>query len=498
MNDMSWIRLISLAILTGSIAASIGSVAPITSLKASFIALAVTASSTLAWSRDRAERRTRWERSRRTVLSFVGLVVFIETIHLSEFGLVGALDRLAGGLPILVETPVLWGFAIAVSIWFTIQMTLDDLRDLGEPWDVSENGTPSLDRLHFRFMLGALVVVACGGITLADASSLSGSSLKPGVIWPIALYFPVGLTGLVGARRLSLRRTWKHQHVLSDSEFLSGWRRSSLVWIAAFWSLLFMVPIGGEAPVAEVVDGIFTGVSSTGQWLADRIVPQAEEPEIEAEVVSQDQEIKGAGGELNVTWWTIVFLSVPALLMIAAIWMLWRGRKAALAATTRGIRSLLRKVRNLPRRIVEGIKAILTDFRTMLKTPQERKGTLKVLRRSTHPAIAAAKSKSRTRPWEPTDTYSRRIAKAYREFVGRADSTPDLSHNETPRERMKRISMALPLVADSGESLTRLFEEVRYSPHPMGAVQADQATRLLRIALDALKMRSRTEQGHPD
>lgn len=92
-----------------------------------------------------------------------------------------------------------------------------------------------------------------------------------------------------------------------------------------------------------------------------------------------------------------------------------------------------------------------------------------------------------------------RIISAYRALLSELEqqNVPGLEHS-TPREIEELMTSKLSLSTPSAHDLRLLFEEARYSEHPMGETQALAARQSLSQIIDQLKSRPLAGPGRPE
>ena len=385
------------------------------------------------------------------------------------------------------ETLAVW--VIAIGVWIFTTGTISDLERLGSPSEPSPGYRPPLPSLRTRFLLGGTVIVAAGALALVDLPALPDPGRAPelGWFWPAALYFGVVLVVLGTIRHQETQLQWRRQNIDVAPEVRTQWWSGVGVVVGIAAVMMLVVPIvrGGRA-LGYVYDRIIDSVV----WAADGLginirigsanSVRREPPDTAAELADQ-LGIPESGSlisdVIDITT-GFVFIVVMAALALAALRLI-RGlslpiAKLGGARVTAGIlRALWLAITAIPKLLIWAVTTLaawLKRIRTAtFDTPE--------------PDSGSGMSTERRSKWGEDDPNRRQVGELYRRFLDAAEQElVARKRSETPREYGSTVSDMVPR-RDPVDDLTEIFNEARYSLHPI----ADQDVRRAAGSLESFE-----------
>ncbi|MGI0071348.1 MAG: DUF4129 domain-containing protein [Thermoplasmata archaeon] len=303
----------------------------------------------------------------------------------------------------------------------------------------SANRPPRTTAILFAVVLLALIVGAAASLI---ASASSPTAFQPTGNRPLELtdLQYATLFGIVGVVLLGLAIATL---VRSPRSPLPG-RFAVMMFMIILIAVLFLVVFRAIAPVGPGPVTLSPGNNTTvnNTTMTNTTLP--------GDLPGSPGSISGPLGLHLPSWWLYVAVAVVVLIVAAVAVPAWRGRESSGAG---------RRGQSPP-----GVE--LAEVRGALATAA----------------------------WELTEGLSPRdvVIRLYGNLLDRVEPIVGGVAEETPEEIRVRHLVRLGIREAEATALTRLFEEARYSTHPMGADAAERAGAAIRAAEEDLGARGST------
>lgn len=361
-------------------------------------------------------------------------------------------------------------FAVAVGVgmaaWVAGSGTAFDLDAIERGIDTADGLTP-VQRLRMRAnLLGSVAVIAAGwgvvglgGLVDLRRPAAAGMSLAP------ILYFTAVVVGFgYAARRAEIRR-WERDGARVDPTVSSRWSRGILVTVAGSVVVGLALPVVAPGMTAVPANAVAAS-GRVGDWVADRMLALGEALDTQA-----DPGATGEGGPVTAPEFEPVEPALPWIGDVA-LWLLLAAIFASVIVRARNRRTITRgdpEPRLRMREVVAAMWREIVDLFSAIRRAMAR--WVRRLRRNGEEEVPEGAAAGISNPvggaWNPSDPLRRRIAAAYRQARGVIGPVHGpVRRAETPRELAARV-MHAPFT-----TVTRLYEEARYSDHVLSDRQA--------------------------
>ncbi len=412
-------------------------------------------------------------------------------------------DDLSG----LFDLETLVAFFLAVLFWGAATETAKDLKRIGEPPERRDDATPPIERLTGRFFAGGVVLLIAAGLTrLQNASELLDLRRPPsgGIVLNVLLYFLLGLVMLGQVRFVTLLRQWQRQRAEIADDLPARWVRYSLAFVGLGALVAFLLPTGFTLNSLNVIAGVL-GVVATAllylgtlvvlpfgllAWLISMFVSGGERAPPPAPEFPTFEPPATLGDGSASDW-----------LMVARALIFW---VVLLGGVFFVLRSYLRDRPELWQtlRALRPMQALSVSLRALWRWLRGWGAQLGLAVGERLPRLAPSRLWGDGQPVSRPFRFFRlgvlspreRVLYYYLSIVRRAGKQgfPRQGH-QTPQEYSRKLTDNLPQAEEDMGALTQAFLEARYSRHPVGPEQ-DQDARVswkrVRAALQSLKRRA--------
>jgi hypothetical protein len=382
----------------------------------------------------------------------------------------------------LLDPATLLALLLAFGFAVGVDGALSDFDRVGEPPDRDRDYVSPLDSMTSRFFTGGAILLVLSGlarINLSQVLNLARPAVT-GLVGNVLLYFLLGLLLLSQVRLALLSVRWQALGARTPADLAGRWVRYTLIFVGAAALLAFALPTGyttgalgwiGEAllvlsvivwtVLASVVALLLWPIALlmamfTGKSLPTPLRPLPPPPNVSALV---NQPLPPWAETMR----TIVVGGLIAGMVIYVVYNYFHDRPG-LARALRALAAVraLRQLWAALRHRVSGIVAAAREHSAVQWLLERLRGALP----------AGPGSYFRLGATTPREQvlfyYLSLLRRAGQQGFGRRPP-------QTPREYEPVLERNLPDAAPEVEALTRAFEETRYSAHPVGREQAQQA-----------------------
>lgn len=495
MTDPSIGRVIVLTLLAGAVAFAAGSATPAWMpawplvIAASLGVLTAEVAAVI----DIRMPRAGLARLRQSLAELGFLLVSAKTVALVVDGR-GILAQVGAWPDGFFTGPTTITLAVAIAAWLAAGATIGDLARLGRPLSGDELEIPPLQALFVRFLGGASVILVLGSLGLTAWSELIRLNRAPvaGIVWPLLIYLPVGVLALGLARIRDAELRWESQRAVVHTAVRDRWAGRVIVVAVVVAAVLAILPAGDTSPVLRAAGAgaslVGDGLEGVIDWLRTRN-PEGDADEDDIARTAPEPTIPFQDREVRPPIEPSEPLISPSARRVAERVALWVALAAVGIVIVREVvraRPVLRLAyrKGRERGVVAAVLAVLLAFpgvladllRSLRRGRRSERITGGVERVGGRADPAGAPETTRA---SATDVRSR-IARVYESFTeAGSERVGRRAGSETPHEYGARVSAAVPPVRPSEQALTALFEESRFSDHPLTTEAAEAADALL-------------------
>jgi len=417
---------------------------------------------------------------------------YFVAVKIAQFGLEGLppeaanllqLGDVRAVLTVLFNLEAILALVIAVGAAWAITDVLGDLERVGEPPERNKQYVSPLDSLTGRFFMGGAWLLALSGLArigLADVFNLERPPVT-GLVANVLVYFLLGFLLLGQVRLQLLTARWDEQGVRVPAELPSRWVRYSLTFVGLAALLAFALPTGYTAgalgfignALILVIAIMWTLVSILASLcllplgLLISLLTGGNPPDSPVPIIPPPPPTESLLPQALPPWaevarTVVVWVLVVAMVLYVVVQFL-RDRPEL----TRALRELAlgRRLRQLWaafRHRASGLAAAAraSSLAAWLRERWRSRAPLAPLR---YFRLGGAP------PGEQVMFYYFSLLRRARER-GFGRRPP-----QTPREYEPVLESRLDEAAPAVKQLTEVFEETRYSGHPVGPEAAEQA-----------------------
>ncbi len=425
-----------------------------------------------------ASRLRSWRRA-----EILMLVVGVKALHLLTIPRATASEEIAAFPLGLLDVESVTGWVVGLSVWLLVVATVSDLNQIGTGVERGEE-VPALDRLRYRLMTTTVLLVAAaafGAVGVLGLLDLERSGRR-GVFWAVVVFFGIGLLGLGRAGFSNAAGRWEREGVLVEGPVRSRWLASGALVVLLVVTAGVVTSAAGSGLSGLPAVGV-SRMGPVGDWLVgalDRLGGGEARPTGEGGgLVPPLQPREAAEGEPGSFIGELFILAVLATSVAVAL-RAGGGSRTRRLAVGRGGGALWRLVLAMARGLTAMVTSIVRAMWTLLQA------VFRIRRRGGQPERSKRRAGNGiSTAWNPEDPLRRRVANAYRRFVGGARTAGFTRRPvDTPREFAERVGGSKPV-----ETITSSYEEARYSRHELAAADAERAEQAAAAAIAEIEGR---------
>lgn len=397
------------------------------------------------------------------------------------------------------DVTTLAGFAFFLISWGAAIATAKDFARIGEATADRRERLP-LPAITQRFLTGGMLLLVFAGLARTELLDSVAPERPPvsGLIANVLLYTLLGF-GMVGHTHLLTRiRRWQNERAIIAEDLARRWLRYGALFMLGATALAFVLPTGFTVPLLDWGRWLLWGLLLVGTllfyllmlllwplgWLLALLFRAAppEMPALEVQPPPVMEAVAEGAAASAPQLLALRTLIVLALLLGGLVYLFHRylQEHPDMRARLGELRPVL-ALRRWALSVSAWLRGLLHRTRARL-----REGF-----RDRRPVGEALASLRRALRLGPPETPRGQVLHSYLSTLETAEAMGvPRQVSQTPDEYEGTLAAQLPAAQAEVSALTEVFDEARYSCHPLTAADAERARRHAQAVAAALERRS--------